>query len=91
MKAELTIMAEQGSGRIINIGSRGAFRGEPECPAYGASKAGLHAMSQSLAIALAPANVLVYAVAPGFVATDMAEELLRRIDTRGALPRGPLL
>ncbi|MDX1405037.1 MAG: SDR family oxidoreductase [Woeseiaceae bacterium] len=74
--AAASVMAEQGSGRIINIGSRGAFRGEPECPAYGASKAGLHAMSQSLAIALAPANVLVYAVAPGFVATDMAEELL---------------
>ncbi len=48
------IMAEQGGGRIINIGSRGAFRGEPDCPAYAASKAGLHAMSQSLAVALAP-------------------------------------
>lgn len=74
--AAAKIMADQGQGRIINIGSRGAFRGEPDCPAYGASKAGLHAMSQSLAIALAPANILVYAVAPGFVATDMAEELL---------------
>jgi NAD(P)-dependent dehydrogenase (short-subunit alcohol dehydrogenase family) len=70
------IMAEQGGGRIINIGSRGAFRGEPECPAYAASKAGLHAMSQSLAVALAPHGILVYAVAPGFVETDMAQELL---------------
>lgn len=70
------IMAEQGGGRIINIGSRGAFRGEPECPAYGASKAGLHAMSQSLALALAPQNILVFAVAPGFVETDMASSLL---------------
>ena len=69
-------MAEQGGGRIINIGSRGAFRGEPECPAYGASKAGLHAMSQSLAVALAPQNIQVFAVAPGFVETDMAAELL---------------
>ena len=69
-------MAEQGGGRIINVGSRGAFRGEPECPAYGASKAGLHAMSQSLAVALAPKGILVYAVAPGFVETDMAKELL---------------
>lgn len=69
-------MARQGGGRIINIGSRGAFRGEPDCPAYGASKAGLHQLSQSLAVALAPKGILVYAVAPGFVATDMAGELL---------------
>ena len=69
-------MVEQGGGRIINIGSRGAFRGEPECPAYGASKAGLHAMSQSLAVALAPQNIHVFAVAPGFVETDMAADLL---------------
>jgi NAD(P)-dependent dehydrogenase (short-subunit alcohol dehydrogenase family) len=69
-------MAERGGGRIINIGSRGAFRGEPDCPAYGASKAGLHAMSQSLAVALAPQNIHVFAVAPGFVETDMAASLL---------------
>lgn len=70
------MMKEQGGGRIVNIGSRGAFRGEPKGPAYAASKAGLHAMSQSLAIALAPSGILVYAIAPGFVATDMAAELL---------------
>ncbi|MGI9204879.1 MAG: SDR family NAD(P)-dependent oxidoreductase [Woeseiaceae bacterium] len=69
-------MAAQGGGRIINIGSRGAFRGEPEGPAYGASKAGLHSLSQSLAIALAPHNIQVTAVAPGFVETDMASALL---------------
>lgn len=69
-------MVAQGGGRIINIGSRGAFRGEPEGPAYGASKAGLHSLSQSLAIALAPHNVQVVAVAPGFVETDMASALL---------------
>lgn len=74
--AAATVMAEQGGGRIINVGSRGAFRGEPDCPAYGASKAGLHALSQSLAVALAPKGILVYAVAPGFVATDMAATLL---------------
>lgn len=70
------VMARRGGGRIVNIGSRGAFRGEPECPAYAASKAGLHAMSQSLALALGPHKVLVYAVAPGFVQTDMAAEWL---------------
>lgn len=75
-QAAAKVMAQAGGGRIINIGSRGAFRGEPGCPAYGASKAGLHSMSQSLAVALAPQNIQVFAVAPGFVDTDMAKELL---------------
>ena len=59
--------------RIITIGSRGAFRGEPTAPAYGASKAAEHALTQSLAIALAPHGITAAAVAPGFVRTDMAE------------------
>jgi NAD(P)-dependent dehydrogenase (short-subunit alcohol dehydrogenase family) len=63
-------MAGQGGGRIVNISSRGAYRGEPTAPAYAASKAGLNAMSQSLAKALAPKSVYVYVVAPGWVATD---------------------
>jgi len=59
-------------GRIVNVGSRGAYRGEPTHPAYGASKAGLHAFGQSLAVALAPHGITVASVAPGFVETDMA-------------------
>ena len=69
-------MIERGGGRIVNVSSRGAFRGEPDAPAYGASKAGLNALSQSMAQALAPYNVFVYAVAPGFVETEMAEFVL---------------
>jgi NAD(P)-dependent dehydrogenase (short-subunit alcohol dehydrogenase family) len=64
-------------GRIINVSSRGAFRGEPNSPAYGASKAGLNSFSQSLARALAPLGIAVSAVAPGFVATDMTNEHLK--------------
>jgi len=64
-------------GRIINVSSRGAFRGEPNSPAYGASKAGLNALAQSLARALAPHGIAVSAVAPGFVATDMTNEHLK--------------
>ncbi len=59
-------------GRIVNVGSRGAFRGEPEQPAYAASKAGLAAFGQSLARALGPGGISVTAIAPGFVETDMA-------------------
>jgi 3-oxoacyl-[acyl-carrier protein] reductase len=65
-------MVAHGGGRIVNVSSRGAFRGEPDAPAYGASKAGLNALSQSLARALAPHGVYVFVVAPGWVDTDMA-------------------
>src|SRR5258706_7651185 len=61
-----------GRGRIVKISSRGAFRGEPDTPTYGASKAGLNSLSQSMAKALAPQGVYVYCLAPGFVETDMA-------------------
>lgn len=69
-------MMEQGGGRIVNVSSRGAFRGEPDKPAYGASKAGLNALTQSLAVALAPQGIFVAAVAPGFVNTELAAEVL---------------
>lgn len=69
-------MMRRGAGRIVNVGSRGAFRGEPDQPAYGASKAGLHALSQSLAQHLAPYGIGVAVVAPGFVETDMARSRL---------------
>jgi len=61
-----------GGGRIVNVASRGAFRGEPEQPGYGASKAGLIAFGQSLARALGPRGISVTAVAPGFTETEMA-------------------
>lgn len=74
-------MVGQGGGHIVNISSRGAFRGAPKSPAYASSKAALNAMSQSLAQALAPHNIFVYVVAPGFVETDMSASIL-------ASPRG---
>jgi len=64
-------------GAIVNVSSRGAFRGEPDSPAYGASKAGLNAFGQSLAIALARYRIAVSTVAPGFVETDMTSEHLK--------------
>jgi len=70
-------MMQYGGGKMINISSRGAFRGEPKAPCYGASKAGLNAMSQSLAQALAPHNIFVYVIAPGFVETEMVRPALQ--------------
>ena len=77
-------MKERG-GRIVNVSSRGAFRGEPQQPAYGASKAALNAMGQSLAVALAPYGIAVASVAPGFIETDMTNEHLKA--ERGAAIR----
>jgi 3-oxoacyl-[acyl-carrier protein] reductase len=66
----------QSGGRIVNVGSRGAFIGEPEYPAYGASKAAVHAFGQSMAIALAPYGIAVSSVAPGFISTERQEAKL---------------
>ncbi|KZB83570.1 3-oxoacyl-ACP reductase [Amycolatopsis regifaucium] len=64
------MIARGAPGRVVNIGSRGAFKGEPDHPAYGASKAALHSLGQSLAVSLAPHGIAVTSVAPGFTATD---------------------
>jgi NAD(P)-dependent dehydrogenase (short-subunit alcohol dehydrogenase family) len=69
-------MVTAGGGRIVNVSSRGAFRGEPDHPAYGASKAGLNSLGQSMARALGDHGIYVTTVAPGFVATDMAAPFL---------------
>jgi 3-oxoacyl-[acyl-carrier protein] reductase len=69
-------MVEAGAGRIVNVSSRGAFRGEPDQPAYGASKAALIAFGQSLARALGPHRIAVTTVAPGWTETDMAADTL---------------
>jgi 3-oxoacyl-[acyl-carrier protein] reductase len=63
-------------GRIVLVGSRGAYRGEPDAPAYGASKAGLHSLAQSLAVAVAPHGIGVAAVAPGFIHTELSADVL---------------
>jgi len=83
-------MREHGGGRIVNVSSRGAFRGEPRCPAYGASKAGLNALTQSLAQHVASLGIFVGAVAPGFVETDMAKTVLQGPDGDAIRHQSPL-
>jgi NAD(P)-dependent dehydrogenase (short-subunit alcohol dehydrogenase family) len=77
-------------GRIVNVSSRGAFRGEPENPAYGASKAGLVSLAQSLARSLGPRGIAVTTVAPGFTETDMAESALRGAEGERRRAESPL-
>lgn len=63
-------------GRVITIGTRGVHRGEPDYPAYAASKAALHSMDASLAVALAPHGIAVATVAPGFIDTERVADRL---------------
>ena len=75
--AAIAVMRGQGVGTIVNVGSRGAFRGEAGQVGYGAAKAGLHALSQSLAQAVGQDGITVHAVAPGFIETAMARPHLQ--------------
>jgi NAD(P)-dependent dehydrogenase (short-subunit alcohol dehydrogenase family) len=62
-------------GIIVNIASRAAFRGDaPDYSAYAASKGGMIALTRTIARAWGGDGVLAYAIAPGFVGTEMAEE-----------------
>jgi NAD(P)-dependent dehydrogenase (short-subunit alcohol dehydrogenase family) len=70
-------MKRRGGGHIVHISSRGAYRGEPDMPAYGASKAGLNSLTQSLALALGKFGITVNAVAPGFTDTERVEPIVK--------------
>jgi NAD(P)-dependent dehydrogenase (short-subunit alcohol dehydrogenase family) len=66
-----------GSGRIVNVASRAAFRGDsPNHWHYAASKAGMVAMTKTIARGYAAENILAFAVAPGFTVSEMTEEYL---------------
>jgi len=69
------IMKDQGGGNIINISSVMAFRGSDEfthpAVAYNSSKAAINLLTMNLAVKLAPYNIRVNAIAPGFFRTDM--------------------
>jgi NAD(P)-dependent dehydrogenase (short-subunit alcohol dehydrogenase family) len=71
-------MRLRGGGKIINIASRAAFRGETEFADYGASKAALVNLTRSLARACARDNIIATCVAPGFVDTEMARGEIER-------------
>lgn len=75
MRAAGRGMMRRRDGRIVNIASVVALTGNRGQPNYAASKAGLIALTKSVAQELASRNVLVNAVAPGFIATEMTAKL----------------
>lgn len=74
-KAAVKVMMRQRSGRIINISSVSGVAGNAGQTNYSASKAGLIGLTKALAREVAPRNVTVNAVAPGFIPTDLTNNL----------------
>ncbi len=71
----------RGGGRILNVASRAAFRGDtPDYMAYAASKGGLVALTRSIARGFGADGIVAFTLAPGFTRTDMAQDF---IDTYG--------
>jgi NAD(P)-dependent dehydrogenase (short-subunit alcohol dehydrogenase family) len=84
---------EHDGGRIVNIASRAAFRGDvPEYMAYAASKGGMLSLTRSIARAFGKDGICAFVLAPGFVRTEMAQEFIdefgeERITSELALDR----
>jgi 3-oxoacyl-[acyl-carrier protein] reductase len=76
-RAVLHWQSQATGGRIVNIASRAAHRGDsPEHWHYAASKAGMVAMTKTIARAYAAQSIYAFAICPGFTMTGMAEDYL---------------
>ncbi|WP_147821940.1 3-oxoacyl-ACP reductase FabG [Salidesulfovibrio onnuriiensis] len=85
-KPVVTRMLRKREGRIVNIASTSGETGVPGQTNYSAAKAGLIGATRSLAMEVAKRNILVNAVAPGFIETEMLDEL----PMEHILPRIPM-
>ncbi|UXP34049.1 SDR family oxidoreductase [Reichenbachiella agarivorans] len=84
-KAVEHFLKRNAAGRIINITSRAAHRGDTaEYMAYAASKAGLSALTKTIARAYGKQGIKAFSIAPGFVRTDMAKGIMEKYGTEHA-------
>ena len=73
----ITHFRDTGGGRIVNVASRAAYRGDsPSHWHYAASKAAILGMTRTIARGYAAENILAFAVAPGFTVSEMTDEYL---------------
>jgi len=76
------VMIQQGTGKIVNIASQQAKKGEVQYAAYAASKAAVLRFTQVLALELAPYNINVNTICPGSIGTDMTKVSIKRQSSR---------
>ena len=74
MRAACRHFAKHGGGKVLNVASRVGFRGEGGAALYAASKAAIINLTRSLAVELAPNNIQLFGIAPGWVDTAMVRE-----------------
>lgn len=78
-RAAIEHFLANGGGRIVNIASRAAFRGDtPDYLAYAASKAGVVALTRSIARGFGKSEIKAFVLAPGFTRTDMAQAFIEK-------------
>lgn len=83
-------MKNNGSGRIVNVASIFGVISREKRSIYTSSKSGLIGMTKSMAIDLAPYNILVNSVSPGFVLTDLTKKILSASEIEDLQSRIPL-
>jgi 3-oxoacyl-[acyl-carrier protein] reductase len=90
IRAACKHFSESGGGKILNVASRVGFRGEGGAALYAASKAALINLTRSLAVELAPRNIQLFGIAPGWVDTSMVREGMegRKESILGGIPAG---
>jgi 3-oxoacyl-[acyl-carrier protein] reductase len=87
-RAVSKLMLKQRSGRIINIASVAGLMGNPGQANYSAAKAGVIGFTKTIAKEMAPRGVTANAVAPGFIKTDMTEDLPNTEEILKYIPLG---
>ena len=85
-RAVSKLMLKQRSGRIINVASVAGLMGNPGQANYSAAKAGVIGFTKTVAKEMAPRGITVNAIAPGFIKTDMTEDLPNTEDILKYIP-----